>query len=389
MPVKRVARDAAGRAVEVEWTDSTITRVALLEDAARARERVCIAPGLVDIQVNGYAGVDVNAPDVRAEDLLRMAVSIWGTGVTTFLPTVCTGSSARMERSIRVVREAFRQDRRFAASVGGIHVEGPYISPDEGPRGAHPREHVRRPDWEEFSRWQDAADGTIRIVTLSPEWDGAARFIERASSSGVVPAIGHTQATTGQLADAVAAGARLSTHLGNGAHAVLPRHPNYIWDQLADDRLWASLIADGHHLPPATLKCFLRAKTPERVILTSDAVALAGLPPGRYGSFGGRPVDVTPEGRVQLAGTPYLAGAGLPLIRGVENVVRHAGATLEQALRLATSNPSDFLSLHRRADLAPGAQADLVRLRWDPTDAHISVLETIVAGETVHGTAAP
>src|SRR5690606_31509122 len=113
-------------------------------------------------------------------------------------------------------------------------------------------------------------------------WEGAPRFIARAVSSGVVVAIGHTGATSEQIRAAVDSGARLSTHLGNGAHAVLPRHPNYIWDQLACDELWASIIVDGHHLPATVVKCFQRIKGSERLILITDAVSVAGLPPGRY-----------------------------------------------------------------------------------------------------------
>src|SRR5687768_6411871 len=150
----------------------------------------------------------------------------------------------------------------------GFHLEGPYFSIEDGPRGAHPKEHARDPDWDEFRRWQDAAGGRVRMVTLAPERNGALRFIEQLTAAGVVAAIGHTAATGRQIRDAAAAGARTSTHIGNGCHAVLPRHDNYVWEQLACDDLWASVIADGHHLPPAVLKSVIRAKTPGRVLLT-------------------------------------------------------------------------------------------------------------------------
>jgi len=360
----------------------------VIRSVERAEEQVpgdeLLAPALIDIQLNGYAGVDLNDPKVLPEDVSRMAEAIWATGVGTFFPTIVTGSPERMIRSLRVVREACRADPNLNASVGGFHVEGPFISPEEGPRGAHRREYVRPPDWDEFLRWQEAAEGTIRLVTLSPEWENAPAFIERVVSTGVRVAIGHTKATATQLDAAVEAGATLSTHLGNGAHALLPRHPNYIWEQAANDRLWASFIADGHHLPPATLKCLLRAKTLERSILTSDAVSFAGLPAGSYRGWNGEEVEVLPTGRVQLSGTPYLAGAGLPLIRGVENAVRFGGVPFEKAFALATSQPATFFGLPGGAQLEVGSPANLLCARWDTRTYSLTVLETIVGGRVLY-----
>src|SRR5205807_1149747 len=163
-----------------------------------------------------------------------------------------------------------------------FHLEGPYISAEDGPRGAHPLAQVRPPDLGEFQRIQEAADGNIRLVTLAPELPGALAFIDKLTAAGVVVAIGHTAASPATIRDAVSAGARLSTHLGNGSHAMLPRHDNYLWEQLAADELWASIICDGHHLPAAVMRCILRVKTPARTILTCDAGSLAGLPSGRY-----------------------------------------------------------------------------------------------------------
>jgi N-acetylglucosamine-6-phosphate deacetylase len=379
---KRTGRDATGRPISIAGSNGfieKITEVALSEASSEI-----LAPALVDIQLNGYAGVDINAPEVVSDDLMKMLRVVWETGVGVFFPTVVTGSSERMTRSIRTIRDACRQDADFARSVGGIHIEGPYISPDEGPRGAHPLEHVRAPNWDEFQRWQEAAEGSIRLLTLSPEWENALRVVERVVHSGVRVAIGHTKATAEQIHAAVSAGAALSTHLGNGAHALLPRHPNYIWEQLAEDRLWASLIADGHHLPPATLKCLIRAKTLDRVIFTSDAVSHAGLPPGRYDSFESRVVEVLPNGRVQLAGTPYLAGAGLPLVRGVENGVRFAGLSFAESLRLATTNPARFMEIPQAASLEQGAAANLIRAQWDDEKQIFTILETIVGGISVY-----
>ncbi|GIX06552.1 MAG: hypothetical protein KatS3mg115_0955 [Candidatus Poribacteria bacterium] len=276
---ERIGLDAGGNLVRLSWEGSQLVEVAPVQGEPG---RVFLLPLLVDIQVNGYAGGDFNAPDVRPEEVRAITRRLWREGVGYYCPTVTTGSRERMLRSVRTIAAAWREFPEVADSVLGVHVEGPFISPEDGPRGAHPREHVRPPSYQEYLDWQEAAEGRVRIVTLSPEWPEAISFIGRVAGEGVVVAIGHTAAEPERIREAVEAGARLSTHLGNGAHALLPRHPNYIWEQLAEDRLWASFIADGHHLPFATLKAMLRAKGPERSVLISDAVRLAGMKPGRY-----------------------------------------------------------------------------------------------------------
>src|SRR5215213_7831095 len=240
-----------------------------------------IGPGLVDLQVNGFAGIDLNYGSVSVEDLSRMARALMAGGVTTFLPTVITAAPAEIEARVRAIASAVSAEADLAKVVAGIHLEGPFISPEDGPRGAHPSAHVIPPNWALFERWQAAAGGMIRIVTLSPEWPGAPAFIARCSAAGVIAAIGHTAASPEQIRAAVEAGATLSTHFGNGAHVMLPRHPNYLWEQLAAGQLWACVIADGFHLPDQVLKVVLRVKG-ERAMLVSDAVSLAGMPPGEY-----------------------------------------------------------------------------------------------------------
>jgi len=240
-----------------------------------------LAPGFIDLQVNGFAGVDYNDPALGPEDLARSIRALLSTGVTRLLPTVITGSPEDMRGALRRLAEA-RERLPEGAAIEGFHLEGPHISPEDGPRGAHPERWVRPPDVDEFHRMQEAARGLIRLVTLAPEWPEAPRFIEAVVKQGVVAAIGHTSATAEQIAAAVEAGASLSTHLGNGAHYVLPRHPNYIWDQLAEDRLTAGFIVDGIHLPAAFLKVALRAKGVERSVLVTDATSPAGCSPGRY-----------------------------------------------------------------------------------------------------------
>jgi len=323
-----------------------------------------VAPAWIDIQVNGYAGVDFNDPEAPHGEIARAIRALHATGVARFFPTVITGSPERMTGALRNLADA-RERLPEGDAIEGFHVEGPYISADDGPRGAHPRRWVRRPDIHEFHRMQEAARGLIRIVTLSPEWPDAPRFIERVTEEGVIAAIGHTGANAGQIAAAVAAGATLSTHLGNGAHNVLERRANYIWDQLAEDRLAAGFIVDGIHLDNAYLKVALRAKGPERAILVTDASQPAGAAPGPY-RLGEQDVELTQDGRVVLAGTDKLAGSALSLDRAVGNAVRLGGVSLAAAVRMATLNPARAARIEGRQNgLAQGDRGDVAVFTFD------------------------
>ena len=381
----------------LEVSDGVIRRIHTdppLSDAL-SDDVLVISPGFIDVQVNGVAGKNVNAANVKPEDIEKIPPGLHPSGTVKFCPTVTTGSTEQMTRSLRAVVEACR-DPGTAYAIPGIHVEGPYISSEDGPRGAHVLDYVRDPDWDEFRRFQEAADGMIRILTLAPERAGAIPFIERVVETGVIVSLGHTASESVHIEAAVKAGATMSTHLGNGSHALLPRHPNYIWDQLSRDELWMSLMADGHHLPASVVKCLVSAKGLERSILVSDAVTLAGMPPGRYAGeaiFGlgdPRQVDVSPEGKISLAGTPYLAGAGLLIDRGVQNATRFCNIPLSDAVRMASLNPARLLRIDDRSgSLEVGRAADLVLLRWDANRRTMTVQATLVQGEVVYRNSEP
>ncbi|MFZ5822999.1 MAG: N-acetylglucosamine-6-phosphate deacetylase [Bacillota bacterium] len=370
--------------VSIEVGEGKITRIAPAPDDSAAGHFV-VAPGFIDMQVNGFAGFDFCDPAVTTAEIRQLIGRLQERGVTTLCPTVVTGSHEQMAASIGAIARACEEDSAVGRAVACIHVEGPYISPEDGPRGAHAQEHVRPPDWAEFQRWQELAGGRIGMVTLSPEYPEAPDFIRRATGAGVLVSIGHTGADTEAIAQAVEAGARFSTHLGNGAHALIRRHPNYIWDQLADDRLMAGLIFDGHHLPPSVMKVMLRAKSLERCVLVSDAVAVAGLPPGIYEGRVGKRVELLPSGRLVLQGTPYLAGSASHLLDGVNNAIALAGLSTGEAIRLATTNPARAMGLEQRLGaILPGADANLVLLEQDSVSGLLSVAATMVAGEWVH-----
>jgi N-acetylglucosamine-6-phosphate deacetylase len=360
----RARHYATGQPTDVEYADGTVVGVSSAGTAAADREAGWIAAALFDLQINGGLGISFNSLALTGEQVRTVVDECRRHGLGGLLPTVITGSFEAIAHGLATLGRSCESDRVVGESVPGFHLEGPYISPDDGPRGAHPKEHVRDPDFDEFRRWQDAAGGRIRLVTLAPERPGALRFIEAVSRSGVVAAIGHTAATPAQIRDAAAAGARLSTHLGNGSHAVLPRHDNYVWEQLATDGLWASLIPDGHHLPDALIKVILRVKTPDRAIITCDASALAGLPPGRYREWD-TDLEVLPSSKVVLSGTPFLAGSGLLTDACIPVVMRAAGVGLREAIDMAGARPRELLGLPKW-ELAPGSRAPLMLFDWEP-----------------------
>ena len=370
--------------VRLTLDGSTVSAVKEVDTASD----VWICPGLVDIQNNGYRGHDVRDEDVDGHTIHRLVTAQWEEGVTAVCPTVTTGSDERMVASLRAIAAARRIDPLVARAVPCAHVEGPHLSAEDGPRGAHDTRFLRPPDVAEFERWQKASGGAVGIVTVAPELPGAAPYVEAVTRGGAVAAIGHTAATPDDIARAVSAGARLSTHLGNGAHAQLARHPNYIWEQLANDRLMASFIADGHHLPPATLTAMVRAKGYGRSILVSDSVALAGRPPGRYQGPTGMPVELTAQGRLSLAGTTLLAGAVRSLRECLAWAVYGAGLPFSRAVAMASTNPARVFrkGLMARRSVRVGNAADLTLLRLHPDRRDVEVVATIVGGVVVHRT---
>jgi len=310
----------------------------------------------VDLQVNGFAGVDFGDPAASADDVARAIRAIEETGVTRFLATLITSSLETFAGCARTLLRA------SDPALAGLHMEGPYISAEDGPRGAHARAFVRPADVSDFERRQEAAEGSIRLLTLAPESPGALKLIEHAVTRGVRIAIGHTAATGAEIRDAVSAGATLSTHLGNGCAGTLPRHPNLLWEQLGEDRLLASFIVDGHHLPAATVRSMVRAKTPARTILVTDATAAAGMPPGRY-TIGGQQVELDATGRVAAPGAPNLAGSALTLPAAI--AVRFTGLPLEEVVPMASSRPADYLGLQ---------PAGTIAAEWDEAASTLRVL---------------
>ena len=355
-----IGRDPeSGRCLSVVVIDGVIER---MEESSESTG-LFLAPGLVDMQVNGCAGFDVNTPQLEPETIIALVDAMLCRGVTCFAPTIISAPEKEICHALAAIAEARRRDTKAAACIPFVHVEGPHISPLDGYRGAHPANAIRPPSISEFHRWQAAAEGGVGMVTLSPHFSETTAYIETLVEHGVHVAIGHTHASSEQIESAVEAGARLSTHLGNGIAPVVPRHCNPIWSQLADDRLTATFISDGHHLPPSVIKAMLRAKGVAHSILVSDSVALAGMSPGIYDTPVGGRVEIRADGRLCIFGSELLAGATASLAECIGTLVKVTGIPLHEALRMATTNPGKFAG--NRGQLKPGARADMICFRWN------------------------
>lgn len=363
-----------GQSIEVYFENGLIREIR----PSVQEEDAWLSCGLIDLQVNGYGGEDINAHDPEPETIIALTRKMMATGVTTYLPTIITASEKEITSALRAIAEARRREKFVADAIPYIHLEGPNISATDGPRGAHRREQVRSPSLAEFDRWQTVSCGLVGMVTLSPHFPESPEYIAKLSSRGVHVAIGHTDASSDAIRRAIDAGARLSTHLGNGIAGMIPRHANSLWPQLADDRLTATMIADGHHVPDHLLKVMLRTKGIERSILVSDAVALAGMPPGIYDAAVGGKVELHGNGRLSLAGTEFLAGAARPLKDGVAHLVS-MGVSLYESLRMATENPGTFVG--GIGALRVGAPADLIRFTLKPAASTLAIDRVIARGE--------
>ncbi|HQR06272.1 MAG TPA: N-acetylglucosamine-6-phosphate deacetylase [Gemmatales bacterium] len=322
-----------------------------------------IAPAYFDLQINGGMGVNFTSAHLQQEELERVVEICAAHGMAAFCPTVITASNETILAAMTSLRRACETNPALNHALPWFHLEGPFISAEDGPRGAHPREQVHDADISLFQRWQEAAGGRIKLVTLAPEVPGAIKLIEHLVKQDVVVSLGHSAAPPSVIRDAIAAGAKLSTHLGNGCARMLPRHENILWEQLAADTLWASIIPDGHHLPWNLVRCILRCKTLERVIVTCDSSPLAGLPPGRYRPWGSE-VEITDEGKIILSGQGVLAGSWDFTSACVEKLMEHLGLNYSEVHPLACDQPRRLLGLPVPT-LEVGQRADVVLLKRD------------------------
>ncbi|GIX05164.1 MAG: N-acetylglucosamine-6-phosphate deacetylase [Planctomycetaceae bacterium] len=380
----RARRFETGEPVCVHIEGERISRVEPTWPSAEIENWPWVAPGFFDVQINGHSGIWFSDGNLTVEQALRAVHALLAHGITQVLPTLITNAQEALLHALNVLRQACEVDDLARRMVAGFHLEGPYISADDGPRGAHPREHVRPADWKEFSQLQEAAGGRIRLVTLAPEVSGALDFIRRAVAAGVVVALGHTAAPPELIRAAVDAGARLSTHLGNGSATFVHRHHNVFWEQLADTRLFISLIVDGHHLPEAMVRTMLAAKTPRRIILTCDAAGWAGCPPGVYENNLGRS-EILVDGKLVVAGQrELLAGSAFETDWCVQRMRQITALPWREIIPMTSKYPAQLLGTEY-PKLRRGGLANLIVFSHDPQALRLNIQATILQGRTVFG----
>jgi len=303
----------------------------------------CVLPGLIDLQVNGYRGVDFSGGDLTEEDLARACRELLAAGTTAFLPTLITSPAEIYERNLPIIARVLDEEE-FRGRVLGIHLEGPFISREDGARGAHTAAWVRDPDPVYLDELLALADGKVRLLTIAADQQGAEEISRQATSRGVAVSLGHHMATGADLERLVLVGAKALTHLGNGVPTLLRRHENPIWAGLANDDLMALVIADGHHLPTPMLTTILRAKGTERCIVISDASPLAGLPAGDYWSMGAQ-VRLEANGRLHNPATGYMAGSSATILDCANHLASLGLAGLNELGAMFFYNPLRLINV--------------------------------------------
>ncbi len=341
--------------------------------------KVYVAPGLIDIQINGYMGVDFSGPDLTVEGVRKATKALWEAGVTSYFPTIITSDIDLIKKNFAILAKA-RQDPEIGISIPGFHLEGPYISPLAGFRGAHLEKYIKAPNWAEFQEIQKAANNGIKIITVAPEIEGAIPFIKKCVESGVIVSLGHHNGSAKDVELAVGAGAKMATHLGNGCANEINRHDNPLWPQLSNDAITASIIADGFHLRREEVRTFYKAKGVDKTILVSDALDLAGLPPGEY-TRGERTLVLTPD-VVKLPKENVLAGAASPISKCVGVVIEFTGCSLKNAIQMASTNPSEMFSMDELGKIEKGKRADLILFTME--NDQMTIKKTFVAGHLVY-----
>jgi len=364
--------------VELILENGKIKEINLLEDVSNT-PKTYIAPGLIDIQINGYVGVDFSGPDLTVEDVKKATKALWKAGVTSYFPTIITSDIERIKKNFAILAKA-KKDPEIAKSIPGFHLEGPYISPIAGFRGAHLEKYIKAPVWEEFQEIQKAANNGIKIITVAPELEGAIAFIKKCVEIGVIVSLGHHNGSAEYVQKAVDAGAKMATHLGNGCANEINRHDNPLWPQLSNDAITASIIADGFHLRREEVRTFYKAKGVDKTILVSDALDLAGLSPGEY-TRGERKLLLT-ENVVKLPKENVLAGAASPISKCVGVVMDYTGCSLKNAIQMASTNPAAMFSLDELGTIEQNKRADLILFTMENNEMVIE--QTFVSGQVVY-----
>ena len=301
--------------------------------------------GYIDLQVNGYAGVDFNSDNLTTNEVVRACRRLKADGTESILATVITARIDLMLLRISRLVELMESSAEVADCIRGIHVEGPFLNPAEGFIGAHPASDAMSANVGVTDQLLDAGNGKIKMVTLAPEMDQDAQVTKYLSERGIAVAAGHSDASLSDLNRAIDHGLKLFTHLGNGCPGLLPRHDNIVQRVLAvSERLKISFIADGHHVPAFALRNYLGIVPHENVVIVTDAISAAGLGPGRY-ELSGQVVQVDDDGAAWAACRTHYAGCASTFPQMVEVLTESVGVGDEQIQQWMITNPAQLLAV--------------------------------------------
>jgi len=374
---------ATGKPIQVKIENGKIAEIKPIKELKDENSKTYIAPGFIDNQVNGFAGVSFafGESDLTREGIEKATRELWKKGVTTYLPTLTTNSQDVLVKNFTLLAKAV-DDEKLLGSIPGFHLEGPYINPEDGYRGAHPKQFVRLPDWNEFLEMYNASEENILQVTIAPEIEGAQDFIKKCREKGIVVAVGHHNANKQQLDLAVENGTQIATQLGNGCANMINRHYNPLWPQLSNDNLMISIICDGFHLLPEEIRVFYKTKGVDKTIITSDVTSYAAQEPGQYKTQTGETIELTKEGKLFYPAQNVLYGSASPITNGVGHIMKVTGCSLADAIQMASTNPAKLYSFNDRGTLETGKRADLILITLD--DFKVSIQKTFVKGELVY-----
>lgn len=372
-----------GKPISVIIKDGKIYEINRILSLSESSEKIYLAPGLIDNQVNGYNGVSFafGEGELSEESVIKATRALWKKGITTYLPTLTTNSHPLLLKNFTILGKV-RNNESLLGSIPGFHLEGPYLSPVDGFRGAHSANYIRKPDWNEFMEYYKASGEKILTVTVAPEIEGAMDFIQRCYELGIVVALGHHNGTTEVINEAVKKGARISTHLGNAMSNMINRHINPLWPQLSNDDLMISIICDGFHLLPEQIRTFYKVKGPEKTIITSDVTMYANLKPGIYKNIDGEDLELTPEGKIQYLAQQNLAGSASTLDKGIGHIMKVTGCSIADAIRMGSTNTAILYKLNDRGVIEVGRRADIILFTID--DFKIRIEKTFVKGKLVY-----
>jgi len=359
--MKVTAKDwQTGKPVEISWMDGKITGVASL-DAGTATS-LWLAPLLIDVQVNGYAGVDFQQDDLTEAELLTAVRGLQADGCGQILLTLITDEWSRLLARLKHIRTLRNENAELKEGIAGWHIEGPFLSPEPGFRGAHNAAVMCNATTQHIDELLAVTGGDPVLLTVASEREGSSEVIRYAASKGIKISLGHTNASAESIAEATKAGAIGFTHLGNGCPRTLDRHDNIVWRVLDQSALTVGIIPDRIHVSPEPFRLFYKTLRADKIYYTTDAMAAAGAPPGRY-RIGAVEVEVGPDQVVRLPGQPNFAGSALKPIEGVQRTAQMLGESWQTVWPCFSTVPAQMMGLD--VALEPGKAASFCLVETD------------------------